>query len=159
MNFAFSHSVWSTLARNESRLNEAFFVHAAHVFLIFGVNGDGGFCGFARMLQGIGEYSQALALGVDTNMWSRDSIEPQPVNMTMWDSPFRIEWVSNTFVPFKVFDHLRNPWNAGKPIRMSRDGTEVEPHVGLQLLQIISAHSGLNGFLDLCKYMPTAIVG
>lgn len=32
--------------------------------------------------------------------------------------------------------HLRNPWNQNREIKVSRDGTEIEPDVGRQLLNI-----------------------
>ena len=37
-------------------------------------------------------------------------------------------------VPFRQVYHLRNPWNENRFIKRSRDGTEVEPSVGSQLL-------------------------
>ena len=32
--------------------------------------------------------------------------------------------------------HLKNPWNEGKPVKISRDGQEVEPSVGEQLCRL-----------------------
>jgi len=42
-------------------------------------------------------------------------------------SPFRIDWVKVGRLPFNQTKHLRNPWNADREVKVSRDGTEVEP--------------------------------
>jgi len=48
--------------------------------------------------------------------------------------PFRIEWIRTNALTFLRTKHLRNPWNNGREIKVSRDGTELEPIVGQQLL-------------------------
>jgi hypothetical protein len=48
--------------------------------------------------------------------------------------PFRIEWIRTTPLPFFRTWHLRNPWNRGREVKVSRDGTELEPDVGQRLL-------------------------
>ena len=48
--------------------------------------------------------------------------------------PFRIEWIRTTSLPFFCTWHLRNPWNHGREVKVSRDGTELEPNVGQRLL-------------------------
>ncbi|KAI9450446.1 YT521-B-like domain-containing protein [Lactarius psammicola] len=52
----------------------------------------------------------------------------------VWDRPFRIEWIRTDALPFFRTRHLRNPWNHGREVKVSRDGTELEPTVGQQLL-------------------------
>ncbi|WWD05329.1 hypothetical protein V865_003402 [Kwoniella europaea PYCC6329] len=47
---------------------------------------------------------------------------------------FRIEWVKVGPIPFNKTRHLRNPWNADREVKVSRDGTEVEPTVGSLLM-------------------------
>lgn len=44
-----------------------------------------------------------------------------------WGHYFRIEWIRHTPLPFNRTRHLRNPWNADREVKVSRDGTEVEP--------------------------------
>lgn len=44
-----------------------------------------------------------------------------------WGHSFRIEWIRHTPLPFSRTRHLRNPWNADREVKVSRDGTEVEP--------------------------------
>ena len=51
-----------------------------------------------------------------------------------WDLPFRIEWIRTNSLSFLRTRHLRNPWNRGREVKISRDGTELEPTVGRQLL-------------------------
>jgi len=48
--------------------------------------------------------------------------------------PFKIEWIKVAPLPFTRIRLLRNPWNQDKEIKVSRDGTEVEPRVAEQLL-------------------------
>ena len=50
------------------------------------------------------------------------------------DRPFRIEWIRTVSLPFFRTQSLRNPWNHGREVKISRDGTELEPSVGRQLL-------------------------
>lgn len=41
--------------------------------------------------------------------------------------PFKVQWIRTGSLPFSRVRHLRNPWNADRPVKVSRDGTEVEP--------------------------------
>lgn len=52
-----------------------------------------------------------------------------------WGDSFSIEWISTKRLPFHRTRHLRNPWNHEKEIKVSRDGTELEPGVGKKLLE------------------------
>jgi YT521-B-like domain len=51
-----------------------------------------------------------------------------------WGKPFKIEWMNTERLPFFRTRHLRNPWNHDREIKVSRDGTELEPNVGQALL-------------------------
>jgi hypothetical protein len=53
---------------------------------------------------------------------------------TASDRPFRIEWIRTVSLPFFRTRPLRNPWNRGREVKVSRDGTELEPMIGQQLL-------------------------
>ncbi|KAL1413102.1 hypothetical protein Q8F55_000851 [Vanrija albida] len=48
--------------------------------------------------------------------------------------PFRLQWIKVGPLSFSRTRHLRNPWNGDREVKVSRDGTEVEPGVGAQLL-------------------------
>ncbi|EJC97872.1 uncharacterized protein FOMMEDRAFT_23945 [Fomitiporia mediterranea MF3/22] len=58
----------------------------------------------------------------------RADIPPQ------WGSPFKVQWIRVTRLPFHRTRHLRNPWNHDREVKVSRDGTELEPLVGQALL-------------------------
>lgn len=53
-----------------------------------------------------------------------------------WGAPFKIEWIRVGGLPFTRLRHLRNPWNGDKEVKVSRDGTEVEPGESLVLCSI-----------------------
>ena len=52
----------------------------------------------------------------------------------VWGESFKVEWVRTERLPFTRTRHLRNPWNHEREVKVSRDGTELEPAVGQQLL-------------------------
>jgi hypothetical protein len=52
-----------------------------------------------------------------------------------WGHPFKIEWVHVKSLSFTKTRHLRNAWNNHQEIKVSRDGTELEPEVGRSLLE------------------------
>jgi hypothetical protein len=51
-----------------------------------------------------------------------------------WGEPFKLQWIKTERLPFYRTRHLRNPWNHDREIKVSRDGTELEPSVGQALL-------------------------
>ncbi|KAF8524960.1 YT521-B-like domain-containing protein [Gautieria morchelliformis] len=51
-----------------------------------------------------------------------------------WGREFKIEWLRAERLPFHRTRHLRNPWNHDREVKVSRDGTELEPGVGQKLL-------------------------
>lgn len=57
--------------------------------------------------------------------------------------PFRIQWLSTERVPFHRTRGLRNPWNANRGVKIARDGTEIEPTVGAQVVELF--HLPLTG--------------
>ncbi|KAM6303908.1 3'-5' RNA helicase YTHDC2-like isoform 3-T5 [Podargus strigoides] len=109
--------IWSTMPSNEQKLNAAFW-ESGMVYLIFFVQGSGHFQGFARMASEIGcERSQD---------WGSAG----------FGGVFKVEWVRKESIPFSSAHHLLNPWNGNKKVQISRDGQELEPQVGEQLLQL-----------------------
>jgi hypothetical protein len=52
----------------------------------------------------------------------------------IWGQSFKVEWIKTERLPFYRTRHLRNPWNHGREVKVSRDGTELEPTVGRELL-------------------------
>ena len=61
--------------------------------------------------------------------------EPGMDGEAQWGTPFKVQWVKTTPLPFFRTRNLRNPWNHDREVKVSRDGTELEPTVGEALLQ------------------------
>ncbi|XP_053934447.1 3'-5' RNA helicase YTHDC2-like [Cuculus canorus] len=109
--------IWSTTPSSERKLNRAFW-ESSVIYLIFSAQGSGHFQGFATMASEIGcEKSQD---------WGSAG----------FGGLFKVEWIRKESIPFQFAHHLRNPWNDNKKVQMSRDGQELEPQVGEQLLQL-----------------------
>ncbi|XP_063312995.1 3'-5' RNA helicase YTHDC2-like [Pelobates fuscus] len=109
--------IWSTTPSNERKLNRAFWKSSV-VYLVFSVKGSGHFQGFARMSSEIGcQKSQE---------WGSTSL----------GGVFKVEWIRKDSLSFQYAHHLLNPWNDNKKVQISRDGQELEPQVGEQLLQL-----------------------
>ncbi|KAF8624407.1 hypothetical protein AX15_005888 [Amanita polypyramis BW_CC] len=51
-----------------------------------------------------------------------------------WGESFRVEWLCPERLPFYRTRHIRNPWNHDREVKVSRDGTELEPSVGQMLV-------------------------
>ncbi|CAG0913852.1 unnamed protein product [Notodromas monacha] len=49
---------------------------------------------------------------------------------------FQIDWITKKELPFSKVSHLYNPWNDGKPVKIGRDGQEIEPKVAGELCRI-----------------------
>lgn len=50
--------------------------------------------------------------------------------------PFRVRWQSTQPLPFYRVRYLRNPWNHNREVKIARDGTELEPSVGANLVRL-----------------------
>ena len=64
--------------------------------------------------------------------------EPEPEEGGLensWGESFRVEWLCKEQLPFFRIRHLRNPWNHDREVKVSRDGTELEPTVGQRLIE------------------------
>ncbi|XP_017315800.1 3'-5' RNA helicase YTHDC2 isoform X2 [Ictalurus punctatus] len=109
--------IWSTTPNNEHKLNRAFQETGA-IFLIFSVQGSGHFQGYARMSSEIGSKR--------CKEWGATGL----------GGVFSVEWIRKESLPFQVTHQLLNPWNDNKKVQISRDGQELEPQAGAQLLQL-----------------------
>ncbi|KAJ7660361.1 YT521-B-like domain-containing protein [Mycena polygramma] len=47
----------------------------------------------------------------------------------------KLQWLCTARLPFQRARHIHNPWNHDREIKVSRDGTELEPGVGRALLE------------------------
>jgi hypothetical protein len=114
--------VWATSTSIERKIAAAF-ADGKVIFLIFSVHGSGHFQGFARVTDVISSAS------------SREQLAPGLL------AAFSIEWLRKANVAFQQCQHLVNPWSDNKKVISSKDGQELEPTVGEQLLSLWSKTS------------------
>ncbi|RXN24551.1 YTH domain-containing 1 isoform X1 [Labeo rohita] len=124
VSLAKAKGVWSTLPVNEKKLNAAF-RSARSVVLIFSVRESGKFQGFARL-------SSESHHGGSPIHW----VLPAGMNAKMLGGVFKIDWICRRELPFTKTAHLSNPWNEHKPVKIGRDGQEIEPDCGTQLCML-----------------------
>ncbi|XP_037229225.1 3'-5' RNA helicase YTHDC2 isoform X2 [Falco rusticolus] len=99
---------------------------------------------------------QSSAKSTDSSSYPSPSASPSPVSVKGfarmaseigceksqdWGSAgfggvFKVEWIRKESIAFQFAHHLLNPWNDNKKVQVSRDGQELEPQVGEQLLQL-----------------------
>ncbi|XP_024120086.1 3'-5' RNA helicase YTHDC2 isoform X2 [Oryzias melastigma] len=109
--------IWSTSPTNESKLTKAFNCNS-FVILIFSVQGSGHFQGYARMTSAV-----HLENGQDWGFVGLGGV-------------FSVEWIHKENLSFQYTQHILNPWNDNKKVQISRDGQELEPQAGHQLLML-----------------------
>ncbi|MCJ8748450.1 hypothetical protein PDJAM_G00165020 [Pangasius djambal] len=124
VSLAKAKGVWSTLPVNERKLNAAF-RSARSVILIFSVRESGKFQGFARL-------SSESHHGGSPIHW----VLPAGMNAKMLGGVFKIDWICRRELPFTKSAHLTNSWNEHKPVKIGRDGQEIETNCGLQLCML-----------------------
>ncbi|XP_046645801.1 YTH domain-containing protein 1-like [Daphnia pulicaria] len=129
ISLAKSKGVWSTPPQNEAKLNQAF-RQCRNVLLVFSVKESGKFCGFARL-------SIESRRDASPVQW----ILPPGLSSRALGGVFRIDWISKKDLSFTRVMHLYNPWNEGKPVKIGRDGQEVENHVGEELCRLFAEDS------------------
>ncbi|XP_019866243.2 YTH domain-containing protein 1 [Aethina tumida] len=123
--------VWSTLPQNEANLNKAF-RESRNVLLIFSVKESGKFAGFAR-LHGESRHD------VPAISW----VLPPGLSAKALGGVFKVDWVCRKELPFSSTMHLYNPWNDGKPVKIGRDGQEIEPRVAEELCRLFPEDDGI----------------
>jgi len=121
VSLAKSKSVWSTPPQNEAKFNQAF-AESRNVLLIFSVKESGKFCGLGRLA------TESRRDGAKVN-W----VLPPGLSARALGGVFKIDWVCKGDLNFNKVQHLYNPWNEGKPVKIGRDGQEIQPAVGEEL--------------------------
>lgn len=114
-------NVWSTLPQNEQNLNQAY-KECRNVLLIFSVKESGKFAGFARMAS----ESRHDVPAVDWEL-------PPGISAKALGGVFELDWICKKELSFTCTTHLHNPWNDGKPVKIGRDGQEIESKVAEEL--------------------------
>ncbi|XP_049908700.1 3'-5' RNA helicase YTHDC2-like [Epinephelus moara] len=109
--------IWSTTPSNENKLTKAFMENNL-IILIFSVQGSGHFQGYARMTSAVSQES--------CQDWGFIGL----------GGVFSVEWIHKESLPFHCTQHIFNPWNDNKKVQISRDGQELEPQAGSQLLSL-----------------------
>jgi len=122
-----SKGVWSTPPQNEQKLNRAFNEYR-NVILIFSVKESGKFQGFAR-LSSESRHDQSPV------QW----ILPPGLSAKALGGVFALDWVNTNELSFNKTLHLFNPLNEGKPVKIARDGQEIDSRVGEELCRLFPA--------------------
>ncbi|XP_046549700.1 YTH domain-containing protein 1-like isoform X3 [Haliotis rubra] len=124
--------VWSTPPQNEAKLNQAY-RECNNVILIFSVKESGKFQGFAR----IGEESTKDHPPI---RW----VLPPGMSARALSAVFKLDWVGRRELPFTKAAHLHNSWNDNKPVKIGRDGQEIEPRCGEALCKMFPPDNKLD---------------
>ncbi|XP_067643002.1 YTH domain-containing protein 1 [Eurosta solidaginis] len=117
-------NIWATLPQNEANLNQAF-KESRNVLLIFSVNESGKFAGFARM----GAQSRR---DLPHPAW----VLPPSISPKALGGIIELDWICRKELSFNCTSHLYNTWNESKPVKIGRDGQEIEPKVGAELCRL-----------------------
>lgn len=110
--------VWSTPPSNEAKLNKAF-RESRNVILLFSVRESGAFQGFARV-------STESRHDLNPVHW----VLPPGLSARALGGVFKIDWLCRRELSFIKTMDIRNPFNENKPVKIGRDGQEVEPNAG-----------------------------
>ncbi|GIX60708.1 YTH domain-containing protein, putative [Babesia caballi] len=117
---ALDHNIWATTPKNEGTFDEAF-RRGSNVILIFSINGSSRFIGYALMQSrpGHGRVQSKvfyLANGKQFN-----------------GKQFDILWIRVVDLPFSDCVNLTNRYNEGKPVKVARDGQQIDNVTGREL--------------------------
>lgn len=117
-------NVWATSYQNEIRLNAAFKENRT-VILIFSVQQSSAFQGFARMVSEARPSSRIIP-------W----ILPERLSNKSLGGTIHLEWLCTEELSFQDTMNLVNPYNDNKPVKVARDGQQLEPKVGKRLCKL-----------------------
>ncbi|CRG99831.1 YTH domain-containing protein, putative [Plasmodium relictum] len=121
-----NYNIWATTPKNEKKFVNAFMEHE-YVILIFSVNGSSKFCGYAIMQSKPGESKNKNVYFYYDNKIFRGK-------------NFDIQWIRVVDVHFQEVSNLKNSLNENKPIKVGRDGQEIEQSAGVKLCEIFESN-------------------
>jgi len=124
VSLAKAKNVWSTPPQNESKFNQAY-AESRNVLLIYSVKESGKFCGVARLS------TESRRDGPKVS-W----LLPPGLSAKALGGVFHLDWICRGDLSFQKVQHLYNPWNEGKPVKIGRDGQEIEPKVAEELCRL-----------------------
>ena len=74
---------------------------------------------------------------------------------------FKIDWICRKDLSFSKVIHLNNPWNDNKPVKIGRDGQEIEPRKpSFVTFPVVAFSAEMNYFRDsgvaeeICRQFP-----
>lgn len=124
--------VWSTPPQNEARLNQAFRA-CDNVILIFSIKESGKFQGFARLAAESTKDHPPIRWVLPPGMTAR-----------ALSGVFKLDWIDRRELSFNKTNHLHNPWNDNKPVKIGRDGQEIDPRCGEALCKLFPVDENLD---------------
>lgn len=142
IDIAMAKSLWSTPALNEAKLNHAF-IYYRNVILIFSTKESGKFAGFARLTS---------PLKCPPNGRVNWVLPPGITEETFFNGAFELDWICKKDLQFTKTSHLFNPLNEGKPVKIARDGQQVDNAIAEQLLALFPPDESID-LIPLLKKM------
>lgn len=121
ISLAKAKGIWSTPPINETKLTRAF-KECRNVILVYSVRESGAFQGFARL-------STDARRDYGPIHW----VLPAGLTAKALGGVFKIDWLCRRELSFMKTGDIRNPFNENKPVKIGRDGQEVEPNAGKML--------------------------
>ncbi|KAG9064613.1 hypothetical protein KI688_002871 [Linnemannia hyalina] len=87
------------------------------------------------------EIEQAAKEGKQLTFEEAEAISLASTTTKTWGIIFPIQWIDMHKVPFARTTHMLNPLYENREVKVSKDGTEVEPSVGEQLVSLFKKTS------------------
>lgn len=114
--------IWASTPKNALKLLEAY-LNTDNVILIFAVNNAKKFYGYARM---------------DSMPHNSLSVGHFGIMEQTFLAPcFRVSWINTRILPFDHLNGITNSLNDNLPVRISRDGQELDKEAGEKLCKEI----------------------
>ena len=121
VSLAKAKGVWSTPPSNQSKLTKSF-KEARNVILVFSVRESGAFQGFARLMS-------KPRHDLSPIHW----VLPPGLSAKALGGVFQISWLCRKELSFAKTTDIYNAFNTNKPVKIGRDGQEIEPNAGKML--------------------------
>ena len=141
--------VWSSLPANQRIFEEAFIRHR-NVILFFSVVESGRFQGFARI-------SSELKKNQEVNWVLPESFKKRNHEDPFKGVLFEIDWICKENLTFGQTSHLFNELNSRKPVKIARDGQEIDSVTGERLALLFPEDQNTDIIASLKKMKRQAV--
>ena len=140
MKYSFDQQQKRTKVKNQRARTDDFELDpSAPVRAMRSRKGESGSAGTSlHSLEKVDERAEEVDDVQERNTFSHEQGE-EDTGEELWEACFAVEWISTERLPFSRTRQFRNPWNRDREVKVSRDGTELEPTVGQRLLDEWSA--------------------